>query len=150
MTELVPSQMSELETRTDSEQQSCPHCGASNPKTAAGCGHCGATLISQGTPLQDRQVTDSVSQTAEPNQAGGIQVNPNQTSWSSVIMSGLASAVIAGLSAGLGSGKLTFGAWMVCYLLFLSWLKPFGRQVVAIAIMLLGGVLMAGIIRGTR
>jgi len=67
--------------------------------------------------------------------------------WSSAIFSGLISAVIAGLSAGFGGGKLGFGAWMVCYLLLLHWLKPFSRQLVAIAIMLVLGNLISLIIQ---
>jgi hypothetical protein len=70
--------------------------------------------------------------------------------WSNAITSGLASAVIAGLSAGFGNGQLGFGAWIVCYFLFINWLKPESRKILAVTIMVVLGFLIGVIIQHMR
>lgn len=89
----------------------------------------------------------SASKKPEPSASETEERKERPEPWSSAIFSGLVSAVIAGLSAGFGGGKLGFGAWIVCYILFLHWLKPFSRKFVAIAIMLSAGALISVIIQ---
>jgi len=59
-------------------------------------------------------------------------------------MSGLMAGVIMGLSA-LYGGKPGYFVWLVCFILFLSWLRPFSRQIVAILISVALGVLIANV-----
>ncbi len=65
---------------------------------------------------------------------------------SDAIKSGLASAVITGLALGFGGGKLLFGAWIVCYIFFISFLNPSSMKYVAIVLMLVLGSLIGFVI----
>ena len=83
----------------------CPKCSLENPEAVLKC-ECGYQF--------------AFAKTSEPGKSQPIQVNREEPEpWSNAIISGIVSAVIAGLSAGFGGGKLGFGAWMVCYILFL-------------------------------
>ncbi len=114
----------------------CPKCGLARPDSISRC-QCGYEFAAEGHP---GQIQDQASKTRE--KAG----DP----WRHAVMSGLAGAVVSGLAAGFGSGRVTFVVWFVCYLFFFSWLKPLNRKVVGIAIMIVVGVLISTIVRSIR
>ena len=128
----------------------CPKCGrdeTGNPVFCRGCGwRLGAPV---GEPPGSELASNSKkTQTAEgPMSSGNKEVRRQGTarrpeSWGTAIMSGLAAGVILGLSA-LYGGRPGYLAWLVSWIFFLGWLRPFNRVIAAILISLVLGVLIS-------